>query len=53
MAMAKAQISLGTRLVWSETPVCTQCVAKDPSFLHADSEDTIQTGRKARLISLC
>ena len=28
-------------------------VAKDPSFLHADSEDSIQTGRMPKLISLC
>ena len=29
---------------------CTQWVAKDPSFLHADSEDSDQTGRMPRLI---
>ena len=27
-----------------------QWVAKDPSFLHADSEDSDQTGRMPRLI---
>ena len=53
LAMTKAQISMGTCLVWSEIPVCIQCVAKDPSFLHADIEDSIQTGRMPRLISLC
>ena len=36
---AKTQISLGIRPVWSESSLCTQWVAKDPSFLHADSED--------------
>ena len=37
---AKSQISLGIRPVWSESSLCTQWVAKDPSFLHADSEDS-------------
>ena len=39
---AKTQISLGIRPVWSESLLCTQWVAKDPSFLHADSEDSDQ-----------
>ena len=42
---AKTQISLGIRLVWSESSLCAQWVAKDPRFLHADSEDSDQTGR--------
>ena len=29
---------------------CDQWVAKDPRFLHADSEDSDQTGRMPRLI---
>ena len=29
---------------------CAHWVAKDPSFLHADSEDSDQTGRMPRLI---
>ena len=29
---------------------CSQWVAKDPRFLHADSEDSDQTGRMPRLI---
>ena len=29
---------------------CTKWVATDPSFLHADSEDSDQTGRTSRLI---
>ena len=36
---AKTQISLGIRPVWSESSLCAQRVAKDPSFLRADSED--------------
>ena len=42
--------SLGIRLVWSESSLCTQWVAKEPSFLRADSEDSDQTGRMPRLI---
>ena len=30
--------------------LCAQWVAKEPSHLHADSEDTDQTGRMPRLI---
>ena len=40
---AKTQISLGIRLVWSESSLCAEWVAKDPRFLHADSEDSAQT----------
>ena len=29
--------------VWSEPSLCAQWVAKDPSFLHADNEDSDQT----------
>ena len=47
---AKTQISLGICPVWSESSLCTQWVAKDASFLHADSEDSDQTGRMPRLI---
>ena len=39
MSPAKTQISLGIRPVWSESSLCTFWVAKDPSFLHVDSED--------------
>ena len=42
---AKTQICLGIRPVWSESSLCAYWVAKDPSFLHADSEDSDQTGR--------
>ena len=36
--------------VWSESLLCAQWVAKDPSFLHANSEDSDQTGWMPRLI---
>ena len=38
---------------WSEPWLCTQCVAKDPSFLHADSEDSDQTARMPGPIWVC
>ena len=47
---AKTQISLDIRPIWSESSLCTQWVAKDPSFLHANSKDSDQTGRTPRLI---
>ena len=33
-----------------QSSLCTLWVAKDPSFLHADSKDSDQTGRMPRLI---
>ena len=48
---AKTQISLGCASAQSYQPsLCTQWVAKDPRFLHADSEYYDQTGRMPRLI---
>ena len=47
---AKTQISLGIRPVWSESSLCAQWIGKDPSFLHADSENSDQTGGMPRLI---
>ena len=47
---ANTQISLGIRPVWSESSLWAQRVAKDQSILHADSEDSDQTGRMPRLI---
>ena len=47
---AKTRISLGIHPVWSESSLCAQWVAKDRSFLHADSEESDQTGRMPRLI---
>ena len=47
---AKTPISLAIRPVRSESSLCAQSVAKDPSFLHADSKDSDQTGRMPRLI---
>ena len=49
---AKTQIRLGIRPVRSESSLCAQWVAKDPSFLLADSESADQTGRMPRLISV-
>ena len=40
---AKSQISLCIHTVWSESSLCAQLVANDPSFLHADSDDSDQT----------
>ena len=36
---AMTQIRLGISPVWSESSLCAQRIAKDPNFLHADSED--------------
>ena len=47
---AKTQVSLGIRPVWSESLLCAQWVAKDPSFLHVHSKDSDQTGWMPRLI---
>ena len=47
---AKTLISLGICPVWSESSLCAHSVAKDLSFLHADSEDSYQTGHPPRLI---
>ena len=47
---AKTQISLSIRPVWSESSICAHWVAKYPSFLDADSEDSDQTGRMPMLI---
>ena len=43
------------RSSWASTKsdqslLCSQWVSKDPSFLHANSEDSNQTGRMPRLI---
>ena len=46
---AKTQISLGIRPVWSKSSLSTQWIAKDLSFIHADSKDPDQTGRMPRL----
>ena len=39
-----AQWRLRSAGVWSMSLLCSQWVAKGPSFLHADSEDSDQTG---------
>ena len=38
---ANTQISLRIRPVWSDSSLCAQWVAKDLSFLHADSKDSL------------
>ena len=48
----KTQISLGICPVCSESLLGAQWVAKDPSFLHADSEDSDQTGLMSKLIQV-
>ena len=45
---AKTKISLGIHPVCSSSSLCAQWVAKDPSFLHADSEDSDQTDLSLR-----
>ena len=45
-----AVVSLGIHPVWSESSLCAQWVAEDPSFLHADSKVSDQTERMLRLI---
>ena len=47
---ANAQISLGICPVWSESLLYTLWVAKDRNFLHADNEDSDQTGQMPWLI---
>ena len=47
---SKTQFSLGIRPVWLESSLCAQWIAKDPRFLHADSEDSDQTRWMPRLI---
>ena len=46
----KTQVSLSINPVWSESLLCSQWPAKNPRFLHVDSEDSDQTGRMPRLI---
>ena len=45
----KTQISLGINSVWLESSLCAQWVAKDPSFLRADSENSDQAEHLHRL----
>ena len=46
----KTQISLAIRTVWSESSLCAQLVATDPTLLHADNEDSDQNRWMPRLI---
>ena len=45
---AKTQISLSAQS--DQSSLSTHWVTKDPNFLHADSEDSDQTGQMPRLI---
>ena len=49
-ALAKTQVSQAIRPVWSESSLCAQWVAKGPSFLYADTEDSDQTGRYSLIV---
>ena len=44
MRPATTQISLGIRPVWSESSLCTQWVAKDPSFFMRTEKTLIRLG---------
>ena len=44
------QVSLGILPVWPEPSLCALRIAKDLRLLHADSEDSDQTGRMPRLV---
>ena len=50
MYTVKTQISLGIHPALSESLLCAFWVAKDPVLLHADREDSYQTGWMPRLI---
>ena len=50
MHLAKIQISLRIRAVWSESSLGAFWIAKDAKFLYADNEDYDQTARMRRLI---
>ena len=47
------KLSTFQRCGFFQSPLCAQRVAKDPSFLHADSKNSDQTGWMPRLICLC
>ena len=47
-----SRVSLGICLVWSEPLLWALWVAEDPNLLHADSEDSEQTGWIPRLIQV-
>ena len=50
MRVAKIQISLRIRAVWSESSPHAFWLAKGAESLHADNEDSDQTARMRRLI---
>ena len=53
MRPAKTQISLDICPVWSDSSPGTQWVAKDPVFLHVDSEDWFDWVDVQADLSLC
>ena len=53
MHPVKTRISLGIHPVWSESSLWAHWVAKNPSFLHADSKDSYQIGQMPRHTSFC
>ena len=46
----KTQIRLGIHPVWSGSSLCTLWIGKDPTFLHANSDNSDQTGWMPRFI---
>ena len=50
MCAQRRLVSAWTSAQSDQSSLCAQWVAKDPSFLHADSEDSDQTGWMPRLI---
>ena len=52
MCFQQRQINLGICPVWSESFLFTQWIAKDPSFLHADSKDWLNWAEAQAELSL-
>ena len=50
MACASREDSACVSIQSDQSLLCAQWVAKDPSYLHADSEDSDQSGQMPRLI---
>ena len=50
MHPAKTHISLGIHPHWSESLMCAQWAAKNPRFLHRDTEDFDQSGWSESLL---
>ena len=54
LRVVQRELKVNVNTKWAaqsdQSSLCAQWVAKHPSFLHADSEDSDQTGRMSRLI---